>query len=291
MSTRATTQQVETELQEAVTALHELNNYGYSLLKQMEGRPYEYSRRKHAFLLGLYAAAIAQVQGYILLIENKQYRVSSNQMRTLYEIWVNTRFLYCSRSNIYAWHLILMSDKRTMNRAGLLLGDGHISQDDYNKHVNTYNRRKALMRKKYPAWPDLIPDVIGKKSASPAERKKELNLRERCKIIDYYYAKYKRKEGKGMPMDKHYANLYPYFSSGAHADPVELSSIFKETDTHIHATIDGSDDMEGALMKSHAVYAFQYELIKYAKRYIVKQKPPKMPSWINIYARQIKLVK
>lgn len=246
---------MQEELNEAIKALRELNDYGYKLLKRTEGKPYEFSKRRHVYLMGLFTSAIAQVQGYICLVENKQYRVSHNQARTLYEIWVNTNFLYCSRSNVYAWHMILMSDKRKTERAGMLRDDGHITQAEYEETENTYIKRKALMAKKYPTWPDSIPGVINA-SSGPPDRKDLLNLRQRCQIIDYYNTRYKRGSRTAMTMEKHYANLYPFFSSGTHADPIELSSIFTETDTAIYANIDGSNDVEGALRMTQAIYAF-----------------------------------
>ena len=283
-------EETQGKIDEAIKALRELNDHGYSILKKTEGRPFKLSRRRHVYLLGLYASAIAQVQGYICLVENKQYRVSHNQARTLYEIWVNTNFLYCSRSNIYAWHMILMSDKQKLERAAKLLADGHIEQGKYDEHEKTYLRRKTLMAKKYPTWPDAIPDVTNG-SAVPADAKQLFNLRQRCKTIDFYNAKYKRGSRKSMTMDKHYANLYPFLSSGTHADPIELSSIFTETDTAIYANLDGSNDADGALRMTIAVYVFQYDMVRRAKRYIAGEDPPRMPSWIDVYAKQIGLIK
>jgi hypothetical protein len=55
--------------------------------------------------------------------------------------------------------------------------------------------------------------------------------------------------------------------------------------------VDGSNDLDGMKRISNASFTFQYEIIRYFKAHILKEKPIKMASWIDVRAREIGLIK
>lgn len=291
MVQKVTNEDPQTRLNEAVGELRQLNEYAFSLLKASEQKVNIYSLGREAYLLGLFLSAIAQVQGIICLAENRQFRVSASQVRTLYEIWVNVRFIYCARTHLYARFMVAVSERDRLKTLALLRDSGDITEDEYKDHENRLDRLLKWLEKVYPRWPESIPDVVSPTGTPPAKRTKGLDLLARCRAIDYYNMKHHRGSKKSISMVDHYKRLYPHFSRGTHADPIELSSIFKDKGEAMLIDIDGSSDPDNMWRLLDATYAWQYDLISMTKYHILKERPPKMPSWIDMYARDIQLIK
>ncbi len=282
----------ERELVEAIHALKELHGYGFVLLKEMEQAKIDvYSLGRDGYLLTLFISAIAQVQGITSLADSKQFRVSYTLARTLFEIWINVRLIYCCRSLVYAKYMIMTSERKRIEMLAVLHSDGHVSDEDFAKHKNRLLDIESTVALDYPKWPDAIPEVINPAKTTPVTRTKGFSLKQRCEIIDFYNQKYHRIGKKTMTMVRLYDRLYPFFSGGSHADPIELASVIKESPERIDVSIDGSTDVEGMVRSCRAVFAYQWEITRQVKHYIFHEAEPKMPAWIDHYARQIKLVK
>lgn len=270
-------------------ALRELNDYAYSILKETEGKLQTNTYGREAYLLGLYISAIAQVQGILCLADNKQYRVSKNLVRSLYEIWINVRFIYCARTFVYARAMVHISEQERLKKLESLKNDGHVTQADYDKHNKRIRSIEKFLARVHPRWPDTIPNVI--QSGTPVTRKK-INLKQCCQIIDFYNTKYHRVNKKAVPMVKHYDGLYPYLSGGAHADPVALGQAFTEKGGQImHIDIDGSGNPDEMARHCSVAFAFHYELITTVKYAIFKERPPKMSNNIEKLARDKGLIR
>jgi len=277
------------DVQQKLEELRALTDYAYRLLKDSEGkRQYIYGRE--AYLAGLFASALAQTQGVICLADNKQYRVSKTLMRTLYEIWVNAKFIYCTRSFVYARVAVLISERNRLEKMEGFKSEGLVSQADYDKHKDHVKAMERFVARKYPAWPDTIPDVIT--SGTPVTRRK-FQLKQYCQIIDFYNHKYNRGRKKSITMLKHYETLYPHFSGDAHADPAALSHAFAEAPgtQEIHVDIDGSSDPDEMARLCDAAFAFLYELTSMMKFGILKERPPRFSDDIEKIARANGLIR
>jgi len=280
----------ENSLNEELKGLRELNDYAYSLLKDSEKKVDMYSLGVEGYLLGLYLSAIAQVQGIICLAENRQIRVSNNLFRTLYEVWVNVRFAYCHRSHVFIKFIIATSERERVRRANVMHEDGNITDEKFQEHKDKLDKVLKSIIRQYPVWQDNVPDALNTSKSTPATLK-SLTLKQRCVIIDFYNTKFHRTRKKALTMVKHYDRLYPHMSGGTHADALELSSVFNENPERVDIDLDGSTDIDGMKRICSAVFALEYELIKYFQYHILKKRPVKMASWIDVRAREKGLIK
>jgi hypothetical protein len=263
--------------------LRKLNDYSFALLKETEGKLQTKIYGRNAYLHGLIVLAIAQVQGIVCLVDNKQYRVSVNLVRSLYEIWVTARFIYCSKSFVYARVLVHISEQERLKKLETLSADGHVSQEDLDSHQKRIRDIEKFMKRTYPKWPDVIPDVI--RSGTPVMRKR-VNLKQSCQIIDFYDAKYHRTSEKSVTMVMHYERMYGYLSGVPHADPVALGNAFtNRAGEVVHIDIDGSSDSDETARLIAVAFAFQYELISKVKQHIYGERVPKMSDEIESIAR------
>lgn len=278
-------------LDDMLKQLREINDYAYSVLKESEKKLDINSIGTEAYLLGLYLSLVAHIQSLICLADSKQFRIGSHLLRPIYEMWVNSRFVYCTRSKIFVRFMVLISERQRVARAELLYSDKQISLAQLNIHQDRLNKLLKFMSKMYPKWPDNIPNALNPSKTTPTSVKKNLTLKQRCTVIDFYNQKYHRSHKKTSSMTDHYDRLYPYLSDGAHADPMELSSVFLETGDSVLATLDGSNDFEGMRRTARVAFAFEYELIDVFRRRVMHEKKPKMPSWIRANAREIGIIR
>jgi hypothetical protein len=280
----------QTALDDEIKSLRELNDYAYSLLKDSEKKVDLNSLGVEAYLLGLFLSAIAQVQGLICLAENRQVRVSNTLFRTLYEIWVNVRFAYCHRSHVFIKFMVAASEKERVRRAGILHEDGNMSDEKYAELQLKLGKILKSIARQYPGWLDDIPGAINTHKSTPTTLK-ALTLKQRCIIFDFYSKKFHRARKKSLTMVQHYDRMYPHMSGGTHADLLELSSVFNESPERVDIDLDGSSDLDGMKRLCGAAFALHYDIIWYFQHHILKKRPVKMASWIDMTARDMGLIK
>lgn len=263
--------------------LRTLSIYAQELLENIDGKPLSKIRGRETYLLALFVSSIAQVQGILVLLDGKQYRVSLNLARTLYEIWVYVRFIYCTRSWVYVRFLILVAEREKKKKLQFLESEGHVQSEEVEKQTKRVESFIKYMERTYPEWPHLIPNVIT--GGTPATRK-DLNLLQCSQIIDFYNVKFSRVGKNYFPIANYHQTVYPYLSGGAHADPIFLGRHFKKSDQGTHINIDSSMDEDEAARLCATASGWFYELIRTVKYAILRDRPPKYPEHINILLQE-----
>lgn len=275
-------------LASSLKALKELNDYGLSILEKVATRGHKLNGRE-TYLAALYISALAQVRGILRLLDDRQYRASTTLTRTLYEIWVNARFIYSDRNLIYTEFLALQGERKRVSMSRLRRADGDITEAELDEAEKKLAEIERWFGKRRPAWPETILPIINPDKGNPVDRRKEFSLKDRCAIIDHYDQKYHRRSAKHRSMVGHYERLYSHLSGTPHADPNELGSAFKEMDDVIHIDIEGSGNINAMIGLSSAAFVFQFEVIRAVKSQILKERKPNMPGWLELHAKDLGL--
>jgi hypothetical protein len=278
-----------TKLKEGLVGLHTLTDYGIDLLRA-NGTVTGVLHGRDAYLHALYVSALAQAQGIISLANDKQYRVSENLARTLFEIWVNARLLYCSRTHVYAHHFILTSEKRRLAQVDARYNRNGSGAKILEKQKARVARRKQFIKRRYPKWPHYINKKMDPDGRSPLETD-ELRLIERCVVIDHYDYCYSRISPKSDTMQDHYRHLYSDLSEGSHATPMGVIRAFQVVDPDTYfVDIDGSHNPNRMQDTVKMSFIFLHEVTTCFIWCILKRKVLDAPPEAERYAESIGLV-
>lgn len=283
-------QSVENDLSESLSALKDLERYASSILLDLPDRTALPGRE--LYLLGIYASMLAQVRGILRLMENEQYRVCRTLFRTMYELWVTIRYVYClPRSHLHICLLVVVSARRELQRLEADETIGKTTAEDCAQQREALARYTSILKRRYPKWP--YPDELKYmlRLAKDPSAQNKMTFEKYSQTIDYFDAKFHRNKRKGhVPLETFYRSLYDFLSAGPHGDPRELGSVFYTTPDGIGVDADGKLDVDGALRLSTAVFALFYECVVTARSRTLREKKPKMPSWIDVHARKIEII-
>ena len=275
------------DLEEELKALHDINEQAFAVLKDVESTHQRRITGRDAYFLGLYGAAIAQVQGIICLADQKQYRVADSLLRNLFEIYVTVRFIYATRTFLYGRLLVLNSERKRSQKLRQLSEAGHVAIDAHSEHAEKLKKMEVFIERNYPAWPDRIPGVFI--SGSPAERRR-ISLKDMCKVTDFYDQRYKRVSSNAVTLVQNYELIYEYLSGITHSDAISLGQVMHEDENSIFVNIDGSANPDAMARSCAAAFAYMYELVHRVRQRIYREKIPEFPEHIQNLTRKKGLI-
>ena len=262
--------ETEKNLTKLYDLLKKLNDHCVEILDSEQLQPDKLPTRKaYQYLLFVYAVSL--IDGIISLSEKGQARAAALQARALWETWADTRFIYASRSNIWAYYLLASSEINRLDMLASLLSEGVIT--DISKHKQRVRITKVeinYIKRKYREWP-AVPGVISPRSTFIAKNSnnksgytlRSLKIKDKCKIIDYYNSLYpSRHYTSAKGMTDQYDRVYWYYSNFVHVNPLELNNLFEQNSGKWNVDISGGQKRDNLAVVLFHTYHYHRELLQ-----------------------------
>jgi Family of unknown function (DUF5677) len=255
---------------QGIEELRQLCDYCNRQLEDEDITPDELIMRNR-YLYGLVILSVAFSDGLVRLAEKGHLRAIIPVLRSLYETWVNAKFIYSSRSHIWVNYLILNGEKERIEKLDHLLADGNIPQDHHDKQVKKANKIINTIKRKYKTLP-AIPNVLSRNlEIDHRVLVHMLTLRQRCQIIDYYKPPKKKAPQSSDFMVTNYDWVYGHLSEVTHVEPSALNDLFRKDNLgRWIIDVSGGGDVDYLIRLLNIAFVAQYELLAAFKEYIAK---------------------
>jgi Family of unknown function (DUF5677) len=231
-------------------------------------------RVRTSYFHSLFIFSIAFTDGITTLCENGQLRAALPIIRSLYETWLNTKFIFACRSHIWAYYLVWNGEKQKIRKLEKIHANGDMNLEDYKKATAKARHVISALRRQHKQLP-AIPNVISVPTdIENRTLKNALSIRAKCQIIDYYREQSLKKPSPyGSRMVTNYDWVYGHLSGTPHADPIELFTLYELRGKAWYIDIGGGNDRNYMSKLLRMVYMHQYEMLRCFNYYLpVKDK-------------------
>lgn len=252
-----------THQNEAIQRLEELkrlSQYCSDLLTQSNIDPASLYPRK-SYTYSLFIFGLSFVDGMVTLAERGQARSMEPLVRGLQEAWINSMFVYSTRSNVWMYYLLLQDELLTAKKRDKLYAEGKVEEQRYQARSKESRRIVARIDRHYKELP-LIPKVITTKDQSLHTRK--LTLKQKCEIIDHYHSlRPKKSKGSLVSQLEHYELVYGHLSDTSHVTPLALNGLYRRGgDGQLSVDISGGSDRRYMAVLLMNGYLYYYWLMR-----------------------------
>jgi|GEM_PF-4288004 len=223
-----------------------------------------YTRK--SYLNSLFIISIAFSDGVVSLAEKGQLRAAIPVIRSLYETWLNAKFIYSTRSHVWVYNLMANGEKMRIAKLNYLLADGNTTAANHKVKVAEANRHINFVKRRYKELPT-IPNVI----TNDRTVTRSIRLREKCQILDYYRSlkTYLPPAPKSSLMVTNYDTVYSHLSGTPHVDTLALNGLYtKDTAGNWYVDVGGGEDRPYLINLLHIAFMEQYELLRAWKYYL-----------------------
>lgn len=232
--------------------MKDVSGYGFNYLQNSHFKPTDMTD-KQVLVMAYFTHAQAHFDGIIALVckPNSQPATAHLQTRALQETWINMCLMTCTDDNTWSSYLYVVSEYDRVKAAKWLFADKQIDQANLDKIMAEASMLAQKITKENP-----LPTIKGILDPNNIIRdlygKNQLNLREKCQLIDHY----KPPKEAGNTILKNYDLVYKYLSNYTHQDARTVLSVIKEKDREYVWDIGGDPiDIQKAMSTSYAYYS------------------------------------
>ena len=235
---------------------------------------------KEQFIATYFIYGLSFSEGVHAQVRNNKPRAAIPTLRALYESWVNTRLLIDSNEPVWVYNLEAVAAKHTIKDGKQLLENNDYTKKpdekaEIEKAISGAEKRLEEANKLFKELP-LIDKVITQNNNNFS---RELRIKEKCKIIDFYSMPKNKKEC----MEFNYETVYRHFSDVSHVGPGQMSDVFRKINDKIVVDFNGKLGVNMTMMVLRSTYILQIAMLEIFQKYISKTNK-QIPKYITEYA-------